>query len=414
MANGNHCSNYYFRKKYWLINAVLSGLLRTSALLRDKNIWVFGAWEGERFDDNSRYLFEYVVNKKNTIHAFWITRNNNVIRILNEKKLPVLHCDSKEGRRIMLKAGVAFYTNGLDDFSRICYLYGATIIHLGHAAAAIKKTGSNINSYHNSFTKMFLKKIKDNIFSWYHFKYVIATSEESAKSKMETYHVKRKKVILTGMPRNDLLLCKKSIMDVNGFRYILYLPTYRLYDNDVVKDLVNMIQHDDVLNWLLTENKYKLLIKLHNADLLNSNIVINSSNIVLLNNEVTLSTQELLVASDILITDYSSCSIDFALTMKPIILYAPDYIQYNQDNGIIDLWDDLYKSEIVVKDLDTLKNRIIRLLTETELDSSLNNKINSVYQDESIAGTSFSENVYQRICNEIGIGGYHDEKGLQN
>ena len=47
--------------------------------------------------------------------------------------------------------------------------------------------------------------------------------------------------------------------------------------------------------------------------------------------------QELLCASDVLITDYSSCMGDMALMRKPIFLYTPDLDEYIKDRGFY--WD---------------------------------------------------------------------------
>lgn len=43
--------------------------------------------------------------------------------------------------------------------------------------------------------------------------------------------------------------------------------------------------------------------------------------------------QELLLASDLFITDYSSCIFDFALMRKPAFLYASDYEEYQKEQG---------------------------------------------------------------------------------
>ena len=43
--------------------------------------------------------------------------------------------------------------------------------------------------------------------------------------------------------------------------------------------------------------------------------------------------QELLAAADMLITDYSSCMFDFALTGKPCLLYATDVGEYIKDRN---------------------------------------------------------------------------------
>ena len=44
-------------------------------------------------------------------------------------------------------------------------------------------------------------------------------------------------------------------------------------------------------------------------------------------------TEQLYAAADLLITDYSSVIFDFALTKKPILIYAPDRIEYEQERG---------------------------------------------------------------------------------
>lgn len=410
MTKKMHLKNHDVRKRYWFINTCISIVLRFSFLFREKNLWVFGAWEGERFDDNSRYLYEYIIENKKDINAVWITKNEKVMEELSKKNWPVLLCDSHKGRKVMLRAGAAFYTNGLDDFSKICYLYGATIVHLGHAAAAIKKTGIYVNQYPNFACKKYLKALKDALFSWYYFTYVIATSEESANSKMKTYGVPRGKVIITGMPRNDVLLHynvdKRYVIkhkDADVYRYILYLPTYRLYNNSVVEELMESLNADEMFLELLKKKKYKLLIKRHNADLSQCDFCGKNDFVKFLKSDDISSTQELLAITDILITDYSSCMIDFALTMRPVILYAPDYVQYNFDNGIIEDWDVVYKSEAVLKSPSSLKKELSKLLTTKNNNLDFNTMINDLYQDKTIEETVFSKNVCECICKKLGI-----------
>ena len=42
-------------------------------LPRDKNIWVFGSWFGQRYSDNSRAMYEFVLENRPDIKPFWIT-----------------------------------------------------------------------------------------------------------------------------------------------------------------------------------------------------------------------------------------------------------------------------------------------------------------------------------------------------
>ena len=49
------------------------------------NIWVFGAWYGNQYTDNTSYLYEYVKETKPEIKAIWLTRNKHVIQNLRNK-----------------------------------------------------------------------------------------------------------------------------------------------------------------------------------------------------------------------------------------------------------------------------------------------------------------------------------------
>ena len=68
--------NWYKRKLIWIINVALSFILLVFKPFRNKRIWVFGCWEGKRYDDNSRYLYEYIYNNNSNIRCIWISRDN--------------------------------------------------------------------------------------------------------------------------------------------------------------------------------------------------------------------------------------------------------------------------------------------------------------------------------------------------
>src|SRR5205085_2724477 len=58
---------------------------------RDREIWLFGAWEGLRYSDNARYLFEHVLNnQKKPRQVYWLTRSQTVYNQLKNKGYPVI------------------------------------------------------------------------------------------------------------------------------------------------------------------------------------------------------------------------------------------------------------------------------------------------------------------------------------
>ena len=139
--------NYYVRNKKWFINAIINIPMRIfSPIFREKELWVFGSWLGQRFDDNSRYLFEYINKFHPEIEAVWISKNKSIVEDVSNRGYKSVLAYSKKGKRILKKAGALFCTNGLDDFSEICPVYGATIVRLDHFSGVIKKTGYMINN----------------------------------------------------------------------------------------------------------------------------------------------------------------------------------------------------------------------------------------------------------------------------
>ena len=49
----------HYKKYLWPINAFLFNMCRLYPF-RDKRLWIFGALGGKKYDDNSRFLYEYI------------------------------------------------------------------------------------------------------------------------------------------------------------------------------------------------------------------------------------------------------------------------------------------------------------------------------------------------------------------
>ena len=71
-------------------------------------------------------------------------------------------------------------------------------------------------------------------------------------------------------------------------------------------------------------------------------------------------TEQLYAAADLLITDYSSVIFDFALTKKPILIYAPDRIEYEQERGFY------LKLEELPAQVVTTGEELIKVIEEGE------------------------------------------------
>ena len=147
--------------------------------------------------------------------------------------------------------------------------------------------------------------------------------------------------LLSGYPRNDPLAkaneeTKREMRRKIGIPVdkivLLYAPTFREYERDaslncVLKPPVSFKKWREQLG-----NEYQILMRCHYevtklfSDEIDGEFVIDVSDYPTLN--------ELMIASDALITDYSSIMFDYSILDRPIYIFAYDYDEYEAKRGI--------------------------------------------------------------------------------
>lgn len=170
--------------------------------------------------------------------------------------------------------------------------------------------------------------------------YLVVPSDYVAEISMKAYEV-QPNLLKTGYPRNDLLLASKDNLNLSSLRenlnipinkkIILYAPTWRikgqtdinsyidlqsLYEN-IPDDMIILIRSHTYEKWINLNGKFQDKIRYAPQDA---------------------SIEDLYLASDAVITDYSSVMFDYALLDKPMMFFAFDYNEYIQERGLnIDL-----------------------------------------------------------------------------
>lgn len=387
------------RKKYWLANVIMFYVLKLN-FWRDEKIWVYGCWESSRYDDNSKYLFEYMNENHPEIRSVWLSNDSAVVEKVRSLGYEGYVSNSKEGMKIQLKAGVYFYTNGVDDIATVPFIYGSKVIGLWHGTG-MKNVYYKQNGQKRTFLHKILKKIKDKIFVYTYQDYAISTSSLVSKMRAETYQLKQDQMIITGQPRNDVFKQEllpsqvfKMLNNADNYRYILYMPTYRSYDDSTVEDFVGELMKSEKLKDIFVKNNIRFILKLHYLTQIDKSLV--SDPFYIISNDDVDTVQELLAVSDCMITDYSGCCIDFALRNKTILLYSPDYEIYNQKQGLKDEWIEIYK-EKGLKDAQEAIEKLCELIKNNSNDLDISNIINGMYESSEIEGTVYSENVYNAV-----------------
>ena len=198
------------------------------------------------------------------------------------------------------------------------------VTQLWHAPGASKKFGGTVDIE----SRPVLKKISDNT------DYLIVTSKNIIDYYCEAFQISKSKIKAFGLPRldyyfenHDVAELKEKFLTKHNIssdkKIILYAPTFR--EDNKYNNVFNYFDLDE-FNRVLGDD-YVLALRLHpkiknfySNEISSDNLYIDVSDF---ENE-----QELMLISDILITDYSSIMIEYAVLDRPIIFFTYDLDNY--------------------------------------------------------------------------------------
>ena len=198
---------------------------------------------------------------------------------------------------------------------------------------AIKKMGADIGSNNKSFGT----KSKESYLN-----VMLAQGQYDIDVFSQAFKIPKDKFRLTGLPRNDELVDNSFFSDIRervckqfdisaDKTIILYAPTFREYSKDLLGNCtvnipINVVKWQDCLS-----GEFVVLFRAHyviakGLNVTDSDFWKDVSNYENLN--------ELMIASDMLISDYSSIFFDYSIMGKPMLCYAYDYDLYQHNRGL--------------------------------------------------------------------------------
>ena len=227
----------------------------------------------------------------------------------------------------------------------------AVITQLWHAEGAFKKFG--LSAPLTAEVAEREKKCSENL------TYVICSSQNIIPIYAEAFGVEKSKILPLGAPRIDSLLCPKDVDKIRadfdekhpeckGKKLILYAPTFR----DAPEANQKLLDNIDIAAFNREfGNDYCLLIKLHPQ--INSGVKVEGTTDVTNGSDIS----ELTLICDMLITDYSSACMDFALLSKPCIFFAFDLEEYEKERSFYFDYEN-YVPGAVAKNFEEVINAI--------------------------------------------------------
>ncbi len=340
-----------------------------------ENIWIFGAWHGNLFTDNSKYLYLYIKDNHSNIIPIWMTKSKDVYKQIIDIGGIVYFQNTLQALYYGLIGKVYIFNIGIDDVIHYS-LYNAKIINLTHGMVFKKLTTDKRDVTNYSLLRRLERKVVSKLTSskidGSMIDLLIATSESTKKNLSKIFACPNFKI--TGQPRDDIFyvnLKKDIILNKIGLGkhknkiIVSYLPTFR----DQISSYNSITGGDNkIINNFFEHNpNIVILEKSHYNERSSANKIhfhhTNYKNL----SKTKLETQELLYVTDILITDYSGVFIDFLHLNRPIIFYPFDFEEYNKTRGIFYNYEKIVCGRIVYN-LKNLLNAILDYVENPNLD----------------------------------------------
>ena len=310
-------------------------LLRLFGLLKIKNNKIlFCSYHGNSYSGNPRYIAEALKKKDENLDIVWLASKPldlpTGMRCVKVKSISALYeyatskiwIDDSRKPIWLIKRGDQFY------------------IQTWHASIGLKKAeGLAVDT----LPKEYVDSAKHDSEMADLF---LSDSEWLTKNYREAYWYGGP-VLEKGLPREDLLYSphmpfRNHLIEENDYpkdtRFVLYAPTFRnsgdlsCYDIDFLR-LIQTLENK-------TGNTWKIIIRLHPNIQDKQNSIKYDSDV--LNGSKYSDINELILASDLFISDYSSCIFDAVIANVPSIIYASDIDDFTEhERGLFFSWDEL-------------------------------------------------------------------------
>ena len=311
---------------------------------KDKNIWVFGAIRGQKYMDNAKYLFEYIHNNTN-IQAIWISKNQKLVDGLKANGFNAFYEYTPEARLYASRAKVAIITHRgnreQSDLPFYTFSQKTKIIQLWHGIP-LKKIAYDDKVFsfrhdENSFKWKVKVLLKSTLFPFLNYgnepSLILALSKETQDIFSQAFRTSKEKVVITGYPRNDILLQSVFVKQKESQRKkVIYMPTFR---GSINSDFDLFLQYGfdvDKLDAFLSKENMQMDIKLHPFNKPSDILIVKleqSKNIFFLDHDAI---YEVIGKYDMLITDYSSIYFDYLLLDRPVIFTPFDKETYMEED----------------------------------------------------------------------------------
>lgn len=297
----------------------------------DENLAVFASYWYRSFTGNPRAVYEKLRELAPHIHAVWVVQGDVTDRIPPD--VPHVVEGSIEYYRVMARA--RYFVNNVNFPNFVVKRPGQVHLETQHGTP-LKTMGVKLREFPVAAKRMNFTKLLERADRW---DYNLSANRFSTEIWKRDFPCDYE-MLEYGYPRNDVLQApdpeevarlRKELGIPDGRTAVLYAPTFRDYQTsfDLQLDLERLCAE--------LSDDHVVLLRAHyfyDDEAQNDTIrrVARSGKLIDVSHHPE--TAEVLLASDMLVTDYSSVMFDYANLGRPIIIYANDWDIYKVVRGV--------------------------------------------------------------------------------
>jgi len=275
--------------------------------LRDKVVFLVS------FPDNPLSVYEELRRQKIPVDVVFLSNNRSL-----KTDAPIHNFNSLQGIFHLATAKQIIADNYYGILSVTNFKPDVKVTQIWHAAGAIKRFGA-ADPANKTRTQRALNRFKR---VYHRFDFFTVGSDFMGEIFKQAYLATDEKLLKTGVPRTDFFFGYENQPLLTGKKIILYAPTFRRCKNQNDDFRLDVEKMKKVL-----AKDYVLVVKSHPA----VKMSFTTDDFVLDYSDRDIN--ELMIAADVLITDYSSLPMEFAMLGRPMIFYAYDLENYEQEHG---------------------------------------------------------------------------------
>ncbi len=392
---------------------------------KKKTNWVITGFRGGNYMDNSKYFYEYILEHFPEIKITWLTKEQEIFDMLSKEGRPVAKMNTRKGRKALARAGVIITDhNVMSDYYGVLGLnHRAKVVQLWHGVGfKAMGDGKNVKLVSERgvvYSDDILVKKGDGLFKklkkcikfifcaphrelFEKYFMLVCPGTERVEMIGRIWNIPDESMFMAGHPRDIL---SYSLSPDKSSPKIMFAPTFR-YDPQKEMELIdNCVASFDKIEALMESINGMFYVRLHPHTWRNYQSRIKS--VLSRYKHIVLDTEKDVYTSlgtyNIVITDYSSISLDFALLGRPAIYFCPDFDWFSEKQAGFNLD---FKNSIpgpMVDNWDDVLNCIKEYIDDPSKDEDFRKQKLKYFFDLEVNGPDNSKRIVEEIKRRLEI-----------